>query len=96
MPAPDQAVRVIVQGRVQSVWFRGWTVETARALGLRGWVRNENDGSVEAVLAGRPADVAEMIEHCHRGPPAARVQSVTVGEWPDEVARGFHQLPNAT
>ena len=45
-------VRVRISGRVQGVWYRGWTVDEARRLGLSGWVRNRRDGSVEAVFSG--------------------------------------------
>ena len=44
--------RILVHGRVQGVWFRGWTVDVARALGLDGWVRNRRDGSVEILASG--------------------------------------------
>ncbi|WP_341540072.1 acylphosphatase [Pseudodesulfovibrio tunisiensis] len=46
-------VRAIIRGKVQGVWFRGWTRDTARELGLRGWVRNLPDGAVEAVAPGK-------------------------------------------
>ncbi|HRO12854.1 MAG TPA: acylphosphatase, partial [Amaricoccus sp.] len=50
--AEEIALRVRVTGRVQGVWYRGWTEDEATRRGLRGWVRNEPDGSVAAVLAG--------------------------------------------
>jgi acylphosphatase len=70
------AVRVVIPGRVQGVWFRGWTVGEAVSRGLSGWVRNRRDGSVEALFAG-PADAVEaMVAICREGPPAAAVASV--------------------
>jgi acylphosphatase len=56
--------------------FRAWTRIEAAKLGLDGWVRNEGDGSVEALLTGSPAAVATMMERLHQGPPAARVERV--------------------
>ena len=70
------AVRVVITGRVQGVWFRGWPVGEAVARGLAGWVRNRRDGCVEALFAG-PADAVEaMVAICREGPPAAAVASV--------------------
>lgn len=77
-----RTVRLKIDGRVQGVWYRGWTVEQARLLGLDGWVRNRRDGSVEAVVSGSPDAVERMILACHDGPPAARVQAVNVIEEP--------------
>jgi len=92
------AIRIVVRGRVQGVWYRGWTVEEARLRGLDGWVRNRRDGTVEAVLIGVEAAVREMIEACRSGPTAARVTGIE--EHPlgpearaDRVAGGFHQRP---
>ena len=68
---PEKAVRVVIEGRVQGVWFRGWTAEEARRLNIRGWVRNRRDGAVEAVFAGAAADVDEMVAACRQGPPMA-------------------------
>ena len=65
----EMTVTVRVEGRVQGVWFRAWTKEEAEALGLSGWVRNEPDGSVAAVLSGPEARVREMLAALHRGPP---------------------------
>jgi acylphosphatase len=91
----DIAVRVFVSGRVQGVWFRGWTVETAAARGLRGWVRNRRDGRVEALLIG-PADAVEaVIRACHSGPPAARVDGIERAAATDDGSAGFSQAPTA-
>jgi len=68
-----RAVRVRVRGRVQGVWFRGSTRDEARRLGLAGWVRNREDGSVEAHLQGAPATVDAMVAWCRVGPPLAAV-----------------------
>jgi len=73
-------VKLIVVGRVQGVFFRQSTRETARKLGLVGWVRNENDGSVAIEAAGAQEQIQNLIEWCHQGPPSARVAEVKV-EW---------------
>ena len=73
----EVTVRVLIEGRVQGVWFRAWTREAALSLGLRGWVRNRRDGSVEAVFAGLAGGVADMIARCHDGPPSATVSRIT-------------------
>lgn len=64
---------VRVTGRVQGVFFRGWTVEQARELGVAGWVRNCPNGSVEAHLAGEEQAVDQLIDLMRRGPPGASV-----------------------
>ncbi len=89
-------VRVVIHGRVQGVWFRGWTVEEARARGLNGWVRNRRDGTVEALFQGADPAVASMIEACRQGPPAARV--IELEEFPGEEtpSAGFHQRPSTS
>ncbi len=88
-------VRVVIQGRVQGVWFRGWTVAEATGLGLAGWVRNRSDGSVEAVFAGPKAAVEAMLAACRHGPPAARVAHVAAEPWAEHPGSGFHQRPTA-
>lgn len=70
------AIRLVVHGKVQGVFFRDWTVETARALGLAGWVRNLADGTVEARLEGDAEAVRAMIAKMHDGPPRARVERI--------------------
>ena len=82
------ALEVRVTGRVQGVWYRGWTQAEARRLGLRGWVRNEPDGSVTALLAGPEAAVAAMLEAMRQGPPDARVAGVQTQPAEDEGSPG--------
>ena len=76
----DSKVRahVLVKGRVQGVLFRYVTKDEANLRGVKGWVRNLEDGRVEAVFEGVKEKVDEMIEFCHYGPPAAKVSSVKV------------------
>jgi len=89
----DFAVRVEIRGRVQGVWYRGWTLDQAMARGLRGWVRNRRDGSVEALFIGPKDQVERMIEACRQGPPAARVDAVERHAAHDDGAAGFTQRP---
>ncbi len=91
----ERVVRVRIDGRVQGIGFRCWTVDQAAALGLRGWVRNRIDGGVEAVFAGPPEAVAEMVRHCRRGPAYARVERVDEDPEADPVGPGFHVAPTA-
>ena len=74
------ARRVRVTGRVQGVFFRAWTTNEAKALGVTGWVRNAADGSVEAHVEGSETAVAKMIELMGQGPSHARVDEVDVDE----------------
>ena len=67
---------VVVRGLVQRVYFRGSVQEEAQTRGLTGWVRNNPDGSVEAVLQGPRPAVQHVVEWMRRGPPGARVDSV--------------------
>ena len=89
-----RTVHVVVSGHVQGVWYRGWMVESARALDLRGWVRIRRDGTVEAVFGGPEPAIEIMLTRCHSGPPAARIDSVTAVAWDGEAGTGFHQLPS--
>ena len=94
MAAVFRTVRVVISGHVQGVWYRGWAVESARALDLGGWVRNRRDGTVEAVFGGPEPAIEIMLARCHNGPPAARIDSVTAVTWDGETGAGFHQLPS--
>ena len=85
----ERTVHVLVSGRVQGVWYRGSTEERARALGLRGWVRNLRDGRVEAVIRGAPEAVEDMLEWMRQGPPAARVEDLQVKDADETVGDDF-------
>ncbi|MBB3021579.1 acylphosphatase [Microvirga lupini] len=74
----SRTLHALIHGRVQGVSFRAWTQHLAKLHGLRGWVRNRQDGSVEAVFSG-PADLVEvMLKACHQGPSGALVESVEI------------------
>jgi acylphosphatase len=87
--------RLRIHGRVQGVFYRGWSVATARALCLGGWVRNRGDGSVEMLIAGETAQVEAMIARCREGPPAARVERVEIADAGEEAPLGFEERPTA-
>ena len=81
--------KVRVFGRVQGVFFRQWTVNQARALGVSGWVRNCPDGTVEAHVSGEEASVAKLVAAMRHGPSQARVEDVTVETMEPEDGSGF-------
>lgn len=82
MAGANRTALVRILGRVQGVSFRVWTRDEARRLGLVGWVRNEADGSVAALISGPEAAVTLMLERLHDGPPGASVSKV-VAEFVD-------------
>ena len=88
-------VRVVVSGRVQGVWFRGWMEDQARRRRLDGWVRNRRDGRVEALFQGEDAKVDEMVELCWRGPPFAQVHEVETFREEEFAGPGFLVRPSA-
>lgn len=89
MSADEQAVRCLVKGRVQGVWYRASAAKQAQRLELRGWARNLPDGQVEVVVAGSPEAVAEICGWLWEGPAGARVTGVAVAEWTQDVPAGF-------
>lgn len=91
--APEKTVRLRITGGVQGVGYRIWATRTASGLGLRGWVRNRSDASVEALASGAPEQVAAMIEACRRGPYGACVTKVTAVPDEDDGSIGFTTLP---
>ena len=84
-----RSVRLRITGRVQGVGYRAWMMRQASALGLRGWVRNRADGSVEALVTGEDDRIATMIEACREGPFGARVVDVAVSDAADDGSPGF-------
>jgi acylphosphatase len=69
-------VHLVIRGRVQGVGFRAWTQHQGELRGLQGWVRNRRDGSVEAVVAGPTAEVAQMVAVCRQGPRGSAVTEI--------------------
>jgi acylphosphatase len=87
--------RLLIHGRVQGVWYRGWAIDTARSLGVDGWVRNRRDGSVELLASGPEPMLASLIARCREGPPAARVDRIEIEDSDEAVPTGFAGLPTA-
>jgi acylphosphatase len=75
-------VHVYISGRVQGVFFRSVTQQTAKGFNLTGWVRNMPDGRVEALFEGEDESVNKMLKWCHVGPPAAQVEEVIITKEP--------------
>lgn len=88
--------RVLIEGRVQGVGYRNWLRKIALEHHVNGWVRNKNDGRVEALLGGYQSNVKDIIASCYQGPPAASVRRVK--EFPETGLRhyseGFIVLPS--
>ena len=80
---------VFVSGRVQGVYYRATTREQAGERGVDGWVRNLDDGRVEAVFEGSAEAVEAMVEWCHEGSPRAEVEGVDVEYGEPEGLDGF-------
>ncbi|MGD9362442.1 MAG: acylphosphatase [Desulfobacterales bacterium] len=72
----------MISGRVQGVFFRMETKQAADRLGVFGWVKNQRDGTVEALFEGDQDKVNAVLEWCNQGPPSAKVTDVNV-EWQD-------------
>jgi acylphosphatase len=81
--------RVIVHGHVQGVFFRDTTRRLAERHGIAGWVRNNRDGTVEAVFEGEPEAVQRLVRFAHEGPRGAHVERVDVHDEPDAGETGF-------
>ena len=82
-------VRVVVDGQVQGVWYRQSCQREAVAQGVAGWVRNNEDGSVEAALEGEPDAVSRVLEWMSHGPPHAIVTRVMTHQEVPKAERGF-------
>jgi acylphosphatase len=87
--ANKERAHVFVSGRVQGVSFRDATRSQAEQIGLSGWVRNTQDGRVEAVFEGEPDAVRQMIDWCESGPSSADVEDVSVENEQPEGLSGF-------
>lgn len=82
-------VRAIVEGRVQGVFYRDSCCREARRLGVRGWVRNRADRSVEVVAEGARDRVDQLLDWCRQGPPSAIVSKISVIDEPPRAEREF-------
>ncbi len=87
--ANEERAHVLVSGRVQGVFFRDSARQEAEQMGLSGWVRNTEDGRVEAVFEGDSEAVQQMIEWCESGPSSADVEDVSVDKETPEGLSGF-------
>ncbi|HEY1607125.1 MAG TPA: acylphosphatase [Allosphingosinicella sp.] len=87
--------RLRITGRVQGVFYRGWAIEQAHALGLKGWIRNRRDGSVEAMAFGEPRAVDAFIAKCRGGSPSAQVERVDVEAADGDPPPDFREMPTA-
>lgn len=91
--------QVVIRGRVQGVGFRAFVLSQAGARGLQGWVRNLDDGSVEALFSGSGPAIEAMIAVCRQGPSGAAVEVIEERSAKlDDIARargGFTVLPTA-
>jgi acylphosphatase len=88
-----KAARLVVEGKVQGVGFRWWTVGQASRLGLAGWVRNRRDGTVEILAIGDPAAIDQFAQVCAAGPAGARVDRVERRPAEDDGSAGFEDRP---
>ncbi len=81
--------RVVVRGDVQGVFFRDSCRDAAQRAGVAGWVRNRDDGGVEAVFEGESEAVESICAWCRHGPAHAHVEAVNVTDEPSTGERGF-------
>ena len=86
--AEEECRRFVVRGRVQGVGYRWFAVRSAERLGLAGWVRNLDDGSVEVAARGGGESLAHLESELKRGPSGARVTGVTVSDIQHELVEG--------
>jgi acylphosphatase len=87
-----KTISATIRGRVQGVGYRDWVERQAIGIGLRGYVRNRRDGSVELVLSGSDQQVESMLALCKQGPRLAAVSDIEVAS-DDWAGEGFQVLP---
>jgi acylphosphatase len=85
---------LVIKGKVQGVFFRASAKELAEALGIKGWVKNTEDGDVEIVCQGTEDQLAEFINWCKQGPSRAKVENVHIQEMPNEHFNEFRLIRN--
>lgn len=85
--------RIRIFGTVQGVYYRAWTLQQAQSLGIRGWVRNRRDGSVEVDAHGDDAAIDALVQRCWQGPSRAHVERINVEESDEQPPPGFRAAP---
>jgi acylphosphatase len=91
----ETAVRIAIAGRVQGIGYRMWAQGKARGLGLLGWVRNRQDGTVEALVQGASDKVEAFLSAAEKGPRGARVDDVMAVPEPVQPLANFEIIPDA-
>ena len=84
-----KTVHLLISGKVQGVFYRASAKDEAESLAINGWIRNTENGSVEATITGSEEAIEQFINWCKQGPPQARVDHVAVTQKPDEGFREF-------
>ena len=85
-------VHVVVTGDVQGVFFRAGTLIRAQELGISGWVKNLDDGTLEVVAQGDEDKIRTFIEFLKVGPPKAKVEQIQVEEYKGNIEKGFRRM----
>jgi acylphosphatase len=85
-------VHLLIQGKVQGVYYRASAREEALRLGLTGWVRNTKEGHVEVVVTGTAGSLEQFSAWCRQGPPSARVTACDISSLPEEYFADFRIL----
>lgn len=80
-----KTLKIRITGTVQGVFYRSETQKKATELGITGWVKNNDDGSVSIVAQGEAKNLEKLVLWCHEGPPAARVDHVEIEKNTDEI-----------
>lgn len=91
----EQAIRIVVRGRVQGVGFRAFIEYEAMRHHIAGWVRNRRDGTVEAVFIGESENISKMIAECRQGPALADVRDLVVSDYAGPALTRFTLLPTS-
>jgi acylphosphatase len=86
-------LRVRIEGQVQGIGYRDFVVDMARRMGVNGWVRNRSDGTVEALVSGKNADVERLVGQMSRGPQGSRVTSYELHRAEPATEPGFRRRP---
>lgn len=92
-PEDARSVKLVIRGRVQGVGYRAWLVGEARRHGVRGWVRNRSEGTVEALIHADAAMREKLLAACRRGPPLAVVSAIDLSETEELPPDGFDVRP---